>query len=249
MRIKKEKTNISNITDISEIYEIFQEEYRNVFFTKLEDYFFIYRSLNRKEHKALLENKNFSDIEKEDIICESCLLWPEKFDFDNCEAGVPTQLAKKIIKDSFLASTDDRASVITYYRNQMFNTDYQINCIINEAFPQFDIEEIEEWDIEKTSKYLSRAEWKLQNLRGMKMNYDPYETSPLKEDKTEVVTEELTDTSQNTKKKDKLTPEKLAELQAKFPEINWAEDSILKEGISAMKGSVDTKAVALRTGI
>ena len=45
-----------------------------------------------------------------------------------------------------------------------------------------------------------------------------------------------------------MTPEKLRQLQAQFPEIDWANDAVAKGGIDAMGDSVDTTAPALRPG-
>ena len=50
--------------------------------------------------------------------------------------------------------------------------DNQITCIIHEAFPNLDVEEIENWGMAKTAKYLSRAEWKLNVLRQIPVDYE-----------------------------------------------------------------------------
>lgn len=138
----------------------------------------------------------------------------------------------------------------------MFGLDNQITCIINEAFPQFDIEEIENWDVERTAKYLSRAEWKLQNFRGATFNEEYFnamtaqgEPQPQEEvqaPKQEVKQEPKDD---GKPKKEKLTPERLRQLQAQFPEIKWDQDAVMMGGIDAMADSVDTTAPALRPGM
>ena len=245
------------IQDITEKIISFQKKHRNVFVHQIEDQVFIYRSLGRKEYKDLLKDERFDEMAKEELICQVCTLHPNNFDFEDCDAGVPTKLAEAIITNSFLDSVEARKSVLNYYREEMFDLDNQITCIINEAFSQHDIEEIEDWDIERTTKYLSRAEWKLHNLRGMEfVDTDSQESfyegvnkhNP--QDQKEVKTEEVGN-EQNIRggKKEKLTPEKLQELKAKYPEIDWENDTIATEGPGAMKkGTVDTDAPALRPG-
>ena len=49
------------------------------------------------------------------------------------------------------------------------------------------------------------------------------------------------------KKRERLTPEKLAELKRNFPEIDWEHDTLMSEGEDAMYDNVDTVAPALRT--
>ena len=245
--------------DLTELFLKFQEKHRNVFMQKLDSQVFIYRSLGRKEYKDILKDERFSDAEKEDLICEICILWPENYDLDNCEAGIPSVLTKMILENSFLDKLESRKTVMSYYRQEMFDLDNQVSCIINEAFPNHDIEDIESWDIEKTMKYLSRAEWKLHNLRGLEF-YDPDSQESFYEN-TEPQTEEVEDPEEkpltNKKKennrggaKEKMTPEKLAELaemRRKFPEINWDADTVMHEG-DIVPETIDTVAPALRPG-
>ena len=121
-------------------------------------------------------------------------------------------------------------NMISYYRQETNTINSNITCIINEAFPNFDIEEIENWDMDKTIKYFTRAEWKLINLRQIPIDTDILEvieanrTAPKEDSALEQID---ADTSEivGVNKKQPLTPEKLAELQRKFPGIDWAHDS------------------------
>lgn len=230
---------------------------------EIEGTVFFYRSLGRAEWKKLIQNEELSELERQDIICQVCTLWPQDFDFNECSAGLPDILCKKILQNSFLDSVESRKNVLNYYRSEMFDLENQITCVINEAFPQFDIEEIEKWDIEKTTKYLSRAEWKLHNLRGlqfvdqsdqMESFYERTEQFVPSEPESQPVPQpqpKQETTMRGGSKSNKLTPEKIEEmkrLQAKFPEINFFADTILTEGEAGMMDSVDTVAPALRPG-
>lgn len=260
-------TTISNASpetvDITEIFITLKEQYRNVFVHQFGDLVIFYRSIGRKEYSTIVEDKLMNDLQKENVMCELCTLYPKNLNFNEIDAGIPSKLAELIITNSFLDSIESRQKLLAYYRAQMYDLDNQISCLINEAFPQFDIEDIEEWDVDKTTKYLSRAEWKLHNLRGLEFasatnsGYQeqatqtkrqmPQQTQQRKEDN-------VRSTSQTTirgqdKRTSKLTPEKLKEMEEfakKFPELNIFEDSILKEGIDGMRGE-GTLSPALKT--
>ena len=250
-----------SVQDATEIFIQLQDEHRNVFMHQIDNQIFFYRALGRSEYKKILSDDRFDNMAKEELICQVCTLWPEDYDFEECDAGIPTVLSRAILKNSFLDSIESKKAILDYYRQEMWDLDNQITCIINEAFPQFDIEEIENWDIEKTTKYLSRAEWKLHNLRGLQF-YDTnlqesyYEAQDQGHEQTkEVKTEEIGGPTQKQPEKnmrggakEKLTSEKLRELKAKFPEIDWEGDTVLNEGIEGMADYVDTTSPALRPG-
>lgn len=241
--------------DISQLYIKLIGEYRNVYIEQIENTVFIYRSIGRAEYRKVMSEQQLDDMQREEIICETCVLYPEGYDFEECVAGIPTTLCQRIIANSFV---DPKAAVnlLVNYRNDMWDLDQQATCIINEAFPQFDIEEIEEWDMEKTMKYLSRAEWKLVNLRNTRIDPDAFikvaygdeyqKMQQGEEEKPEVKTEELQGSG---KKKERMTPEKLAELKAKYPDIDWENDDIIKNNGNFVPDHVDTTPPALRTDL
>ena len=172
MKISNEnKFTIYNETDFMNMINEFQDKYEEVYWNTIDGQIFVYRPLGRLEYKEVL-NSDISDIEKEDVVCKACLLYPEDFDFDDCAAGIPTMLFKSIMKNSFLDDLKSKQFIINYNRLEMQQFDNQITCIINEAFPNIDISEIENWGMSKTAKYLSRAEWKLNVLRQIPVDYE-----------------------------------------------------------------------------
>ena len=256
MKITEEEKPVEQQVNIFEILADFQEKYRNVEACEIKGNYYVYRALGRKEYRELLNQKGINVFDKEEVLCESCLLYPDgdSINWDTLPAGIPNELSKRIIKFSYLDSIEHRRNLMDYYRAEMYDLDNQITCIINEAFPDHDIEEIEAWDIEKTTKYLSRAEWKLTNFKGLQFK-DPegdfYETTI--QDKAEKTVKQDTHSKQKKdtektirggNKRDKLTPEKLEkraavknnkigqkagtmsieELRRKFPEVNWGVD-------------------------
>ena len=261
--------------DIYELVERFKEDFRNVFVAQVNGNVFIYRAMNRAEFKQVADNNELHDMDKQEIACAACTLWPENYDFENCDAGVPVELTKLILKNSFLDTQDAFKKVVHFYRQDMFSLDNQVICMINEAFPEYDIEVIENWDIERIAKYLTRAEWKLTNLRGLPTYGDPFSLEPetevqdgqpapkvetqelqgsnkTKQDESYIPGESLEQRQKRLAEapKEKMSPQKLAEMKAKFPEINWEADSVLRDGVKGIDGVEDISniPVALRTG-
>lgn len=260
MKITNENDFRTNKTDIVSIIENLQQKYRTVYWNHFDGDIYIYTTLGRKDYKDILENEDLSKLDKEDEVIKKCLLYPKIDNLDDMVAGVSNELFITIMKNSLLADMTDRVKIMDYYRSEMYDLDNQIPCIINEAFPQYDIEEIENWDIERTAKYLSRAEWKLQNFRGMEFNQELIkqqqeeimqqqnnEEENINEENINEENEKDNNNSQKNKKQ-ALTPEKLRELQAKFPEIDWSADAVINEGEKGLQDSVDTVSPALRVG-
>jgi hypothetical protein len=242
MKIEYQRGPVEDIQkpvyDLSELIQQWKDTYRQLYQYQIEEQVFFYRPINRKEWDQLMES-NLSDMQKEEVICDCCILWPMEYDWDGCDAGVPTLLAKVIVKNSYLDSTEHRQQLTNFYRQEMFNLQNQITCIIHEAFPDINLETIENWDMETTAKYLSRAEWVLVNLRGAQMNFDPQQTQELQDPGAPK------DPNVSKNGKERMTPEKLAELKAKYPEMAWGH---VVTDASEMTDTVHTGAMALKTG-
>lgn len=262
--------------DLTELYIKLKDEYTDVFMFQIENQVFLYRQLGRKDYKDLVELE-ITDYEKEEILCKTCVLYPENYDFDECDAGIPTHLAKAILKNSFLDSLESRELLIRVFRQEMYELDNQVTCLIHEAFPEYDIEEIETWDLQRTAKYLSRAEWILANLRGAVFSHDPFtgktpdqilqeqqaaqqqdiqtqelevddQPTPLEEGVIETIEERQARLKSQGSKKQRMTPEKLAEMRAKYPEMDWGSNVFDEIKIEDMKDSISVDSPALRPG-
>lgn len=225
---------------------------------------FIYRSLGRKEYRTIVSSEAISDCDKEEVICETCTLYPENYDFSNCdEAGLPTALAKRILEQSLLTDAMSLTNLIYHYRNEM-NTDYnrQVSCVIHEAFPEFKLDGddgIENWDVMKTAEYMARAEFILHSLRGVPLaqaSIDTGDSNTSDDEQEEIRTVSNKDGSQTrvTKKtinsRRSMTPEKLQKLKEIAPNIDWESD-LGNAGFDNLSKimqtkNVDTRPMALR---
>ena len=249
MRVRADRQ--TNQQDITDIFFDLQEKYKEVFLFQYDNLVFIYKALGRKDYKKICES-DVNSFAKEEVVCSVCTLYPEGFDFENCDAGLPSKYAEHIIKNSFLDSLESRQKVIDYFRNQMYMLDNQVSCLIHEVFPEYSIEEIEEWNVQRTAEMHAKAEWILVNVRGLQFNADPFTGQTLEEleaseKEQKVETKELgADIKASDEKvefksgetleerqarigaskngKNKMTPEKLAELKAKYPEMDWGSN-------------------------
>ena len=145
---------------------------------------------------------------------------------------------------------DSVVSLIDVYREELETVDTQMSCIISEAFPNYDIEEIESWDMIKFCKIFSRAEWKLKNLRNMDnlldiadvlRTYIEYESeirpqpkAKQQAGKVKVGSKEMTMDEYN----------QYLEFQRMYPDIDFGADAMFT-GYETM--TADTTAPALRT--
>lgn len=238
-------------------------QYGTIFFANIDNNFFIYKPLSRKDYKAIVENNELTNIEKEDEVCAMTILWPEDIDWDDIEAGIPSKLYEEILKNSFLDSPESIAHLIDIYREELETLDTQMSCIISEAFPNYDIEEIENWDMIKFCKIFSRAEWKLKNLRNLDSMKDVTEylrnidVDGNNEYEEDTVQQQVNTQSQpqqpiqNNSSKVKVGNREMTEdeyrqyleFQKMYPEIAWDADAMFT-GYESQ--SVSTVPVALR---
>lgn len=238
-------------------------QYGTIFFANIDNNFFIYKPLSRKDYKAIVENNELTNIEKEDEVCAMTILWPEDINWDDIEAGIPSKLYEEILKNSFLDSPESIAHLIDIYREELETLDTQMSCIISEAFPNYDIEEIENWDMIKFCKIFSRAEWKLKNLRNLDSMKDVTEylrnidVDGNNEYEEDTVQQQVNTQSQpqqpiqNNSSKVKVGNREMTEdeyrqyleFQKMYPEIAWDADAMFT-GYESQ--SVSTVPVALR---
>lgn len=91
--------------------EDWKAEYNDkIYMSEFEDKAFIWRPLTRFEYKSILKLQNADALFREERICETCVLWPEDYKYDDMadgEAGIPSLLAEQIMDASgFTASSE-----------------------------------------------------------------------------------------------------------------------------------------------
>ena len=256
----KKKYNIEN-PQTEEDFDLFIKdmfaEYGNIFFSEFNGEIYIYKALNRKEYKTIISNPSLHQIEKEDEVCKICMLWPKNLDFDKCEAGLPSFLYEEILKNSCLTGIQDMIDLIEIGRYEVDSLESQMTCIISEAFPNYSVDEIENWNMIQFCSIYCKAEWKLKNLKNITFNFDMLDFLRGIEETNEQEVE-IQESSNEIKENDSnntnnvkvgnmnMSPQEYKEyleFKSKFPEINWEKDTMYT-GFNTMESS--TVATPLR---
>jgi hypothetical protein len=146
------------------------EYYGAVYVTQIEDYEFIWRGLTKAEFKKA--NEYYEDLyDRAEYVSRICVLFPEIEDWGvDMFAGIPETLAENILRESgFTLSSQEIDRKMAQYEQQMQTFDNQIVCVIKEAFPDIQLDEIEYWQFDKILWYYARAKWTLETLRGVSL--------------------------------------------------------------------------------
>lgn len=85
--------------------EIWKKQFgkEKVFHTQILDKHFVFRTLNRFEYKQIVAIENIDALYREEIICNTCVLWPLNYNFKKMakeDSGYPSTLAQIIMENS-----------------------------------------------------------------------------------------------------------------------------------------------------
>lgn len=75
----------------------------DIYITEILNQTFIFRTLNRYEYKQIVAIQNIDSLQREEIICDTVVIWPKSFDWDSMavgKAGIPSSLAEIIMAKS-----------------------------------------------------------------------------------------------------------------------------------------------------
>ena len=164
-------SNKKQIIDLDELIEETYQKYFAVFFSEIDGQLYSYRPIGRKEYKDIVTNDSLNDLDKQDAIVKTAVIYPPDLDLDECPAGVPDQLCNDIIEKSCL---DPESMIYLLHSNRLEAEQLgsEMACIIAEAFPSYTIDEIESWNNFKFMKVYAQAEWILKNIRGVQFQLD-----------------------------------------------------------------------------
>lgn len=71
-----------------------------VFLTSVSGGMFVWRCLSRIEYKRIVATPNTDPLQREELICETAVLWPPDYDYQTMAggpAGVPAMLSQQIM--------------------------------------------------------------------------------------------------------------------------------------------------------
>ena len=90
-------------TEVASWKKQFEIDGHTVNLTEIGSELFIWRPLNRVEYREIMAIPNTDPLQREEIICEVCVLFPYEYNFKSMserKAGVPAILAEQIMKES-----------------------------------------------------------------------------------------------------------------------------------------------------
>ena len=238
----RSNSNYSAINTLETLIEKYSKQYKNIETFAIDNDIFITRPLTRKEFKEINGNPNTSNMDKKDMICKTCILYPPNFDLENCIASLPDELYERIIDQSCI-SQENISELITMFRQEMEYIDNQMTCIIAKAFPAYKIDELENLDMIEFCKLFSRTEWVINNLTENSEIIDLVEAinnintetpeqksspkQPVKPQRDENVEYDLPDTSLDDKPISKMTPEQIQAMDdfyRRYPQFDKSTD-------------------------
>lgn len=153
-------------------------EWRNTYFAVYLSYFeeygsLIWRALSPAEHRNAMYSLD-DDFARAEYICRVCTLDPIDVPYheDNFPAGIPEALCAQILKES--GFTDDQSkfhALMSQNDDDMTRLQHQVAPIICAAFPQYYLEDVEYWTMDRSMWYFSRATWVLREIRGVNLEF------------------------------------------------------------------------------
>lgn len=146
------------------------EGYQLIHF-QFRDHEFVFRTLNPKEHQAVLDLTTGED-DYEDAVCQMTVLYPEDYNFENSPlAGIAPAVAPIIVGHSGFVTRDEIFDCYEEEKQKAARVDVYCMNLIKAAMPEYTYEEMEEWTWQKLMKYVVRAEQVL-SIKGYDIKFN-----------------------------------------------------------------------------
>ncbi|MGX9755911.1 hypothetical protein ACWYRQ_06525 [Clostridioides difficile] len=157
------------IKDIINIKE--KTGYKKLIHIKFSTHEYIFKLINLNIYlKASIISDTYEEFN--DFICQSALIYPEKFIFSKSPiAGLADEISKRIIYESHIL---DESSIIECFeesRSKLNTFLEQSKLFVKAAFPEISLKEIRDWDYEKLMEMTAKSEYILK-LRGVDVNLE-----------------------------------------------------------------------------
>jgi hypothetical protein len=89
--------------------EQWKEKFGDVYFTPFGEKIFIWRTIKRPEYRQILADKSLSTMDREEVFCERCVLFPRNYTRTKMaegDAGIPSLISEMLMdKSGFVASS------------------------------------------------------------------------------------------------------------------------------------------------
>jgi hypothetical protein len=160
-----------------------KQEYPTIFETSIKNDVFIFRPLTRFEYENIVLNHRVGDEVAKETICELCVVYPEGYDFENCDyAGIPSALSDQIIEKSGWGNDKFVENYIEELEDKHLNDPMSVieNQILAAFPPKIKPEEIKNLDIYTLLDYFIRSKSVLEiKTQGNLFEEQPQEGEPV----------------------------------------------------------------------
>lgn len=176
-------------TKFERAYEKYSKMY-TVAYSNIEGNLYLYRLLTMNEYNTIV-NSEYDDVERENFVCNTVVLYPEKFDADEELAFIVTRLCQDIV-DNSCVSYKNKLGLLVYFSDEITLLESQMACIIMKAFPSYKLEDIDNMIVPEFLRLYTYAEWMLESMEGfsIKETLNPIQSL---QDAINANNEELTD--------------------------------------------------------
>ena len=152
---------------------------------------FVFKQISVRDYQNI-KMLNLTQEEEDDAVCQCCLLYPEDYDFSNTGiGGVSTMLSGRILELSYINNNDAVLGMYKVHRDKIDTSffDY-VSLFIKAAFPEFSLNEIEQWNIDRIIKTAAKADFVMM-IKGAKYSLTKNE----EQNESEETAEEIKDIS------------------------------------------------------
>ena len=159
-----------NYSNLERIREELIDKYGTVYIHVIDDVdIYFYKLLSKIEYDALCANYD-NELDLQDAIVSTCVLYPKNLDTDEMLPGDVFELAQKISSESCVMP-EDRLILLEMFSEEMTLLDNMMCCLIMHAFPAYKLEDIEKMSYPDFYRLYTRAEWFIQYVLNEPLNF------------------------------------------------------------------------------
>lgn len=152
-----------------------QQHGENLIYVKFNKHDFVFKHISADEYTQckLLTNDTYTF---NDAICQLALIYPEDLSFSEIKlAGVADYIAEQIIDKSLIFKDEKLVELLEQNRENNKTFLRECKLLIKAAFPEYSLEEINNWPYIKLMDMTAAGERILQLRGAVNTNGEPYE--------------------------------------------------------------------------
>ena len=159
-----------NFSNLERIRDELIEKHGTVYTHVIDDVdIYFYKLLNKLEYETLCSHYD-DELDLQDAIVATCVLYPKNLDTDEMLPGDVFELAQKITSESCIMP-EDRLLLLEMFTEEMNLLDNMMCCLIMHAFPAYKLDDIEKLSYPEFYRLYTRAEWHIQYIMNEPLNF------------------------------------------------------------------------------